>query len=169
MPLTITTWNVQNFTRKDPVYPDKLNLIATTIKVLGSDIVALQEILDQGALEDLAIQLKFNHYAATPDGRGIGVAMLTRNAAAQGPTQIDQWQLAPGIEVRDFENNGAIKVVPEFPRPALKITIAYNGNQIEIITAHLKSKLLSFRGHFSTTDETLRARTAYFALERRAA
>ncbi|BFU94377.1 MAG: hypothetical protein NTNFB02_10990 [Nitrospira sp.] len=31
MSLTITTWNVQNFTRNDAVYADKLNYIATTI------------------------------------------------------------------------------------------------------------------------------------------
>jgi endonuclease/exonuclease/phosphatase family metal-dependent hydrolase len=37
------------------------------------------------------------------------------------------------------------------------------------VTAHLKSKLLTFTGDFSTTNETLRAHTAYFALERRAA
>jgi endonuclease/exonuclease/phosphatase family metal-dependent hydrolase len=169
MSLTITTWNVQNFSRNDAVYADKLNYIATTIKALRSDVVALQEILDQGALKDLANQLGFSYFAATPDGRGIGVALLARYAPPQPATEIAHWQLAPGIEVRDFDNNGAIKVLPQFPRPAFKITIPHNGSEIEIITAHLKSKLLSFRGHFSTTDETLRARTAYFALERRAA
>ena len=42
-------------------------------------------------------------------------------------------------------------------------------SKIDLITAHLKSKLLTFRDAFSTADETLRARTAFFALERRAA
>ncbi len=38
--------------------------------------------------------------------------------------------------------------------------------EVDVITAHLKSKLLTFGGNFSTTDETLRAQTAYFALKR---
>jgi hypothetical protein len=46
--------------------------------------------------------------------------------------------------------------------------VTESGRQIDIITAHLKSKLLTFGGNFSTNDETLRARTAYFALCRRA-
>ena len=169
MRLTITTWNVQNFSRTDPVFADKLNFLTWTLQAIGSDIIALQEILDQGALQDLANQLGFQHFAAAPDSRGIRVAFLTRNAPAQGPQQIDQWQLAPGIQVRDFANTGTIKVLPQFPRPAYQITVTHNGRQIDIVTAHLKSKLLTFGGNFSTKDETLRARTAYFALGRRAA
>ena len=49
------------------------------------------------------------------------------------------------------------------------MTMAHGGRPVDVITAHLKSKLLTFRGNFSTTDETLRAHTAFFALERRAA
>lgn len=169
MPLTITTWNVQNFKRNDQEYAEKLNFLTTTIQALGSDIVALQEILDKDALTDLANQLGFQSYAAAPDSRGIRVAFLTKTAVTQGPTAIEQWQLAPDTEVRDFDNAGNIKSVPNFPRPALMITVSHNGKPIDIITTHLKSKLLSFRGNFSTTDETLRAQTAYFALERRAA
>ena len=46
--------------------------------------------------------------------------------------------------------------------------MARDGGQIDFVTAHVKSKLLTFGGNFSTTNETLRAHTAYFALERRA-
>ena len=38
-----------------------------------------------------------------------------------------------------------------------------------MINVHLKSKLLTFGEHFSTSDETLRAQVGYFALQRRAA
>ena len=169
MPLTVTTWNVQNFKRNDQEYAEKLNFLTTTIRALGSEVVALQEILDQDALTDLANQLGFQSYTAAPDSRGIRVAFLTKTVSAQGPTAIDQWQLAPGIEILDFDNTGSIRSVPNFPRPALLITVVHNGKPTDIITTHLKSKLLSFRGKFSTTDETLRAQTAYFALERRAA
>lgn len=169
MSITITTWNLQNLKRADPVFTDKLNFLVGTLQALGSDIIALQEILDPDALQDLANRLGFRHVAAVPDSRHNRVAFLTRNSLQVPPLQIDQWQLAPGIEVHDFDNNGAIKVLPEFPRPAFQITVTHNGRQIDIVTTHLKSKLLTFGGSFSTKDETRRARTAYFALERRAA
>ena len=54
-------------------------------------------------------------------------------------------------------------------KSGFRITVAHNGGEIDIVTAHFKSKLLTFGGNFSTTNETLRAQTAYFALERRAA
>ena len=59
--------------------------------------------------------------------------------------------------------------VQQFPRPAFQITISHAGREIDIVTAHMKSKLLTFGSSFSTTNETLRAHSAYFALERRAA
>ena len=169
MPITITTWNVQNLAQSDPVFTDKVDFLIGTLQALGSDVVALQEILDTGALQDLANGLGFQHFAAAPDGRGNRVAFLTRNAPAQPPQQIDQWQLPQGVEVRRFDDNGNIEVVPQFSRPAFQITVAHNGDEIDVITAHLKSKLLTYRGNFSTSDETLRADTAYFALQRRAA
>ena len=169
MPITITTWNVQNFRRSDPVFNDKLNFLAGILQALGCDIVALQEILDPDALQDLANRLGFDAFEAAPDGRGNRVAFLARNALVQSHNQIDQWQLAQDIVVRDFASNGAIVVIPQFPRPALQITVAYNGREIDIVTAHLKSKLLTFGEMFDTPDETLRANTAYCALQRRAA
>lgn len=169
MSITITTWNVQNLTQSDAVFADKLNFLVETLQALGSDVVALQEILDRNALQDLADRLGFYHFAATPDGRENRVAFLTRDAPALPPKQINQWQLAHGVEVRDFDSNGAVGIVPKFPRPALHITIAHEGREIDVVTAHLKSKLLTFGRNFATTNETLRAQTAYFALERRTA
>ncbi len=167
--MTITIWNVQNFAWSDPVIADKLNFLLGTLQALRSDVVALQEILDPNALQDLANGLGFQHFAAAPDSRGIRVAFLTRSAPAGSPLQIDQWHLPHGIQVHDFDNNGNVAVVPVFPRAAFQITVAHNSGTIDIVTAHLKSKLLTFRGYFSTTNETRRAHTAYFALERRSA
>ena len=96
------------------------------------------------------------------------MAFLTRDAPAQPQQQIDQWQLAQGVEIRGFDNNGNIELVPQFPRPAFQITVAHGGGEIDVVTAHLRSKLLTFGANFLTTNETLRAHTAYFALERRA-
>lgn len=170
MPITITTWNVQNFAQSDPAYNDKLNFLVNTLQTLGCDVVALQEVLDPNALQDLANGLGFHAIAAAPDGRANRVAFLTREpiAAAQSE-QIDQWRLPQGVSVRSLDDNGNVVVLPQFSRPAFRITVPHNGGQIDIITAHLKSKLLTFGGNFSTANETLRAHTAYFSLERRAA
>ena len=113
MPITITTWNVQNLAQSDPVFTDKLHFLIGTLQALGSDVVALQEILDLNALRDLANGLGFQHFAAPPDGRGNRVAFLTRSAPAQPPQQIDRWQLAQGVEVRRFDINGNVEVVAE--------------------------------------------------------
>jgi len=169
MSITITTWNVQNLAQSDPVFADKLNFLVGTLQALGSDVVALQEILDLNALQSLATGLGFHHFAAEPDHRGNRVAFLTRHPPALPTQQIDQWRLPPGVQVRDFGSSGTVQVVAQFPRPAFQISVAHGGGQIDIVTAHLKSKLLTFGGNFSTTNETLRAQTAYFALERRAA
>jgi endonuclease/exonuclease/phosphatase family metal-dependent hydrolase len=167
--ITITSWNVQNFAQNDPVFADKLTFVAGTLQALGSDVVALQEILDLNALQSLATRLGFHHFAAPPDGRGNRVAFLTRNPPVQPPQPIVQWQLAPDVQVRDFGAGGTVAVLAQFPRPALQISVAHGGGQLDVVTAHLKSKLLTFGSNFSTTNETLRAQTAYFALERRAA
>jgi len=169
MSITITTWNIQNFAQSDPAFPDKLNFIVATVQALGSDVVALQEVLDLNALQDLANRLGFLRFAATPDGRGNRVAFLTRNALAAPAQEINQFRLAPGVVVQDFGAGGAVGVLLQLPRPAFQITVAHNGGQIDVVNMHLKSKLLTFGSNFSTSDETLRARTAYFALQRRAA
>lgn len=169
MPITITTWNVQNFARTDQDFAAKLDFLAGTLQALGSDVVAVQEILDLGALQDLANRLGFHHYAATPDGRQNRVGFLTRNAPARPPLQIDQWRLPQGVQVRRLTAEGDVAVEPQLPRPAFQITVAHDGGEIDILNAHLKSKLLTFGANFSTANETLRAHTAYFALERRAA
>ena len=42
MAITIATWNIQNFSRSDDVYDQKLDYLANTIQSFGSDVVALQ-------------------------------------------------------------------------------------------------------------------------------
>jgi predicted extracellular nuclease len=169
MPITITTWNVQNLAPSSPVFADKVDFIVSILQALNSDVIALQEILDLTALNTLATRLGFQQVAAAPDSRGNRVAFLTRVAPAAPPKQITQFRLPAGIVISEFDGSGNVQVVTQFPRPALQITVAHNGRQIDVITAHLKSKLLTFGGNFSTSNETLRAHTAFFALERRAA
>jgi len=169
MPITITTWNIQNFTSSDPLFSDKRDLLVGTLQALGSDVIALQEVLHQDAIQALADGLGFQQFTAEPDGRGNRVGFLTRNPPSQQPQQIDHWRLPQGVVVHSFDNSGNIEILTEFARPALQITVEDGSREIVLITAHLKSKLLTFQGNFSTTDETLRAHSAHFAIERRAA
>lgn len=168
MTLTITTWNIQNFRRSDPVYSQKLAYLAGTIRSLGSDVVALQEVLDADALQDLATDLNYYQLVADPDGRGNRVGFLLRNPTTHHQ-QIDQWQLPANSVIRRFDSEGDIETLHRFSRPAYQITVSHNSHDVDIITAHFKSKLLTFSGNFSTSDETLRAQTGFFALALRAA
>jgi hypothetical protein len=87
MPITVTTWNLQNFA--DQILGDKLDFVAGVLQALGSHVIPLQSILVLGALQ----------ISGTHDGA------------------------------------------------------------IDIFTAHLKSKQLTFGGNFQTSNETLRAHT----------
>jgi endonuclease/exonuclease/phosphatase family metal-dependent hydrolase len=169
MSLTITTWNVQNFTTADPVFSAKRDLVVATLQALGSDIVALQEVLDLPALQTLADALGFEAHAGAPDERGIRVAFLTRLPLDSPPQLIEQWRLPLGVLVQRLGATGLVETVPQFRRSALQINVSHGGRSVDIVTAHLKSKLLTFGGSFSTTNETIRARAAYFALQIRAA
>jgi len=93
------------------VFDEKLNFLIGTLQALGSDVVALQEILDLDALQDLANGLGFQHFAGVPDSRGNRVSFLTREAPTSEPQKIDQWQLAQGVDVRDFDDQGNVTVV----------------------------------------------------------
>ena len=52
-------------------------------------------------------------------------------------------------------------------RAALQVTVRANGSDVQIVNAHLTSKLLTFPGGFTPGDEDQRARFAAFALDRR--
>jgi endonuclease/exonuclease/phosphatase family metal-dependent hydrolase len=58
----------------------------------------------------------------------------------------------------------------EMGRPALRVRVQANGHTVDVVSCHLKSKLLSFPGgRFNPKDEDERARFAVYALNRRAA
>jgi endonuclease/exonuclease/phosphatase family metal-dependent hydrolase len=55
-------------------------------------------------------------------------------------------------------------------RPALRARITADGRTVDLVTCHLKSKLLSFPGgRFTTSDEDERARFGVYALNQRGA
>src|SRR5262245_36018972 len=114
MKFKIMTWNVENFFPvgvgagpKTPAeYDAKLATLAGLIQGQNPDVVALQEVGDQGhpqprPLTDLVNKLGGTYRSEVsrhPDARGIRVALLVRstlNAAAQ--TEITQLDKAPPL------------------------------------------------------------------------
>jgi hypothetical protein len=96
---------------------------------------------------------------ADPDGRGIRVGVLSRRAM----TQVEQVRGFPDrLDPVQVEDDGT--TITELCRPALRVRVHVEID-IDVISVHLKSKLLSFPGgRFNPRDEDERARYAVYAL-----
>jgi exonuclease III len=67
MPLTVTTWNVENFSSNSAHFVAKREHLVTTLQDINPDIVVLQEILSDQTL------FKFqNSWASTWGDNGFG-------------------------------------------------------------------------------------------------
>ncbi|MGH3327919.1 MAG: endonuclease/exonuclease/phosphatase family protein [Streptomycetales bacterium] len=141
--------------------------LAATARQLDPDVLAVQEVGDPDALNDLAALLDgYEHTAtASPDGRGIRVGFLSRlplhgvrGAAFLRGAAPDPDRRHPQLHIRGRAGR------------VLTAQVEASGHTVSLVTCHLKSKLLTFPGgRFSTTDEAERARFGAFALYRRAA
>jgi endonuclease/exonuclease/phosphatase family metal-dependent hydrolase len=175
---TVMTWNVENFfpsgTPSGPptkaVYTRKLQRLAATISAVNPDVLAMQEVGGPQPLADLqaALEGKYPNSAISlhPDGRGIRVALLARRALTDVRQLHDFTSDAlPNIPTADGQAVGSLG------RGALHAVVRLTGNRrLRIVTAHLKSKLLSYPdGRRFPLDEHERARGAGFALIRRSA
>ena len=172
----IGTWNLENlFLPGDAsgapddraAYDAKLDGLAGVIADLLPDVLAVQEVGDPEALADLAARLDgdWETALADPDGRGIRVGFLSRSAL----TRVEQVRNFPAgigpVQVDDDRTT-----INALGRPALRARVRAGGRTIDLVSVHLKSKLLTFPdGRFSPRDEDERARYAVYALHRRAA
>lgn len=170
------TWNVENLFRpgtpagpeSDAVYEQKLDGLASTIEAQAPDVLALQEVGDRDALDDLVDRLSgswdrcvSNH----PDRRGIRVAWVTR-AGISTPEDIVDFPLP----LRPVQSDDQAGSEARTGRGVLAVTVRHAGSDVRLVTAHLKSKLLTFPGgRFQPRDEDERARFGAYALYRRAA
>ena len=178
----VMTWNVQNLflpgTRfgppDDETYRRKLEALAATIDGARPDVLVLQEIGDPRALDDLCDRLSTplpHRRLATPDDRGIRVAIVS----ATEPAEVAEIRtfasgLLPVQSGDDPPGPDAPPLINELGRAALRASVRIGGQSIDVITCHLKSKLLTFPGgRFSPSDEDERARVGAYALYRRAA
>jgi endonuclease/exonuclease/phosphatase family metal-dependent hydrolase len=174
----IGTWNLENLFKPGAAsgpttpqaYQAKLDGLAATIAELNPDVLAVQEVGDPEALTDLAKKLSGQGYdhleTADPDGRGIRVGFLSRLPL------LDVRQVAAfPAPLRPIQVDDTAAAESAMGRPALAAGVVTRiGTRIDLITCHLKSKLLTFPGGaFSTRDEGLRARYGAYALYRRSA
>jgi hypothetical protein len=150
----IGTWNVENlFTpggpsgpTTDAAYEAKIAGLAATLHDLDPDVLAVQEVGDPQALEDLAKKLSghgYEHLAtADPDGRGIRVGYLSRlplldvHQVATFPPPLRPIQVDDTTETEDAMGRSALVAGVVTPM----------GTRIDLVTCHLKSKLLTFPG-----------------------
>ncbi len=170
------TWNLENLARPggpagapddQRAYEEKLDTIAATITGLAPDVLAVQEVLDPSALDDLVDRLDGSWHTALadPDTRGIRVGMLSR-AASSDLEQIRDF--TDGLSPVQADDDGG--TLSRLGRPGLRARVRIGGRTIEVISVHLKSKLLTFPdGRFTPHDEDERTRYAVYALHRRAA
>lgn len=182
----VMTWNIENLFRvgsesgpkTQDEYTQKLRSLSQVILDLDPDVLALQEIGDLEALKELVALLEARyphvHTSAAPDARGIRVGFLSK-------LEIEQYE-----DIKTFPNGGFLKIVgyitdenvteiTKMGRGALRIVVSPKpGISINLINAHLKSKLLTFssplgKARFSPRDENERAQVAGLALLKRTA
>ena len=178
------TWNVENLFRPESgasqadrqQYHRKLALLADAINRLDPDVVALQEVGGEEPLHDLqqALDGTYPHRAisAFPDGRKIRVAFLLKRAVDE-QEDIADFPPGPALDIHDLTATGSSTPINRMGRGALRIRVTKNGLTVDLITAHLKSKLLTFPrpggSSFTPRDEEERAQAAGIALMRRMA
>ncbi len=181
MALKFMTWNVENLFRPqngstDQGYDQKLDLLANVILGQKPDVLALQEVGGEDPLWDLQQKLgvTYAHSKSSvfPDGRGIRVAFLSKHA-------IDEWEdivdfpPGPALDVQELDGSGNAVPITRMGRGALRVRVKIDGLTVDLITAHLKSKLLTFKrpggSSFTSRDEGERAQVAGVALLRRTA
>jgi hypothetical protein len=134
------------------------------IERMAPDVLAVQEVGDPAALHDLTGRVGGSWHVALseqPDERGIRVGFASRLEIER----VDAFRRFPGrLAPVQVEDDGT--TAGEMGRGGLGARIA----GIELVTCHLKSKLLSFPGgRFTPRDEGERARYGAYALYLRAA
>lgn len=174
--MIVGTWNLENLFRPgtaagpsdQDAYTAKLKELKRVIDELSPDVLAVQEVGGPEALEDLAARLDGDwrtEVSEIPDGRGIRVGFLSQRAM-QKVEQIHEFP--DGLEPIQVDDAGT--ALGAMGRGALKVRIRIHGRAVDLVTCHLKSKLLSFPGgRFQPRDEDERARFGGYALYRRAA
>jgi hypothetical protein len=174
--VVIGTWNLENLFRPgdqagpsdDAAYEAKLTGLAGVINRLGPDVLAVQEVGDPDALSDLVKLLNGSWKAETSTvfeaHHAIRVGVLSQLPMSD-VEEVSKFP-APLAPVQVDDDGTTIDAMG---RGALRVRVTADAHVLDIVTCHLKSKLLSFPGGFQPRDEGERVRFAAYALDRRAA
>ncbi|MYT24749.1 endonuclease, partial [Streptomyces sp. SID7760] len=152
-------------------YDTKVEALAGAITEIGPDLLGVQEVGGQEALDDLVAKLPGSWHTALsnhPDPRGIRVGVISRLPLLDVKHRKDFPDHLHPIQVED---QGDDALTSEMGRGGLAVRIEPSpGQSLHVAVCHLKSKLLTFPNkQHGTNDEHLRARYEAYALFRRAA
>ncbi len=183
--LKVMTWNLENLYRVGEAfgpatqqeYQQKLDGLAAVIRRFDPDVLAVQEVGSPAAFGDLLAALTglpHSLLSTHPDSRGIRVGFLSKFAIEE-PQEIIEFAPAGLPRVPGIDSQGNLVDITSLGRGALRIRVSPTPQfPVHFITAHLKSKLLTFisptgKVTFSPKNEDERARVAGLALLRRTA
>ena len=173
---SVATWNLENLFRPGgdagpdtaEAYDAKLSALQDVIERLVPDVLAVQEVGQPEALEDLRARVGADWESALsglPDGRGIRVGFLSRLPM----DEVEHVNAFPA-QLAAVQQDDRHVIAQTTGRGLLRVRVHADGEPVDLVTCHLKSKLLTFPGgRFSPRDEGERARFAAYALYRRAA
>jgi hypothetical protein len=175
--VAVGTWNLENLYRPggqfgpktQEAYDAKLATLAATITRLAPDVLAVQEIGQPEALADLVDRLPGSWTVVLsehPDPRGIRVGFLT-TLTPVSTTQVVGFPTGlRSIQDGDAEADTSAAM----GRGGVQLRVSVDEVDWDLVTVHLKSKLLTYPGgRFAPDNEDQRARFGAYALFRRAA
>ncbi len=175
--MRVGTWNVENLftpgtgygpTEQD-VFAEKIDGLAATINGAELDVVAVQEVGDEDAFAALIDALgtgwtgELSTRFATPHTIRNGILsrlpVETVSEHDQIPAELQ------GVPVDDSST-----ALTAMGRGALHVRVTAGDQAVDVVSLHLKSKLITYPGgRFTPRDEAERARYAAYGLYRRAA
>jgi endonuclease/exonuclease/phosphatase family metal-dependent hydrolase len=169
----------------ESVFQHKLGLLAAVIDQEAPDVLALQEIGSEGALTALQNRLgrpMLHAAVGEPDRRGIRVAVLSVPALTSTAKHRGFPDTLRPIQSRDLAFDDPATPADEastsqMGRGALEVSIDVDGTPVTVLTAHFKSKLITYPNppgasggtRFSPRDEGERHRYAGYAVNLRTA
>ncbi len=192
----IATANLLNFSNPDRIYYEnapaysqrqyqhKLRGITDLLAKAHADIIAVQEVWDSQALEELAVSLGFEpKHVVTPLASNDSASAYTQGKGAQNTPAVGIISRFEQLECSLLEDilPKAVIDIPDiglykrFNRPPLMLRVNAYGQPITIVTTHLKSKRAFFlrdeNGHLleDMDDPNIRVRAKLRSLCMRAA
>ncbi|AMT96615.1 hypothetical protein A3K91_1001 [Psychrobacter alimentarius] len=192
----IATANLLNFSNPDRIYYEnapaysqrqyqhKLRGITDLLAKAHADIIAVQEVWDSQALEELAVSLGFEpKHVVAPLASNDSASAYTQGRGAQNTPAVGIISRFEQLECSLLEDilPKAVIDIPDiglykrFNRPPLMLRVNAYGQPITIVTTHLKSKRAFFlrdeNGHLleDMDDPNIRVRAKLRSLCMRAA